>query len=366
MAQSLACQHVAPASQSDDAPSSHAAPPGRPRPTPASSATTSTASAASHPRPASASRQVSAATASATAKVASSERAATRVEGPEAVGGSAGIRESAATFMGLQDSGLGRNVDGGNGIPRWRVSSCAARGPGVIPAGGDDCYARRAGMNDKRSEPRFRFELAVTLTAGRRSWRLSTHDVSYRGMFVSLDEPPRPRELVRIDTTLPEGNSLTLQGMITFVTVKDDEFGRPRGAGIQFFGSGGAEHQQWEAFVRKVWDEQHRHSAKPTPPVAHFSVVLRLRTKDTSNLEEVVASILNKGGMPFETEHPLAVGRTIALELVHPHTGEVFDVACVVRKRGEGVGVELVDVGAEAKKRLAEFVSSGAKAARRR
>src|ERR1700722_10289894 len=116
---------------------------------------------------------------------------------------------------------------------------------------GRDCYAR-GGMDDKRSEPRFRFELEVTLTAGRRTWKLSTHDVSYRGMFVSLDEPPRPRELVRIHATLPDGNRLALQGMITFVTIQGDEFGRPRGAGIQFFGSGGIEHQQWEAFVRKV------------------------------------------------------------------------------------------------------------------
>jgi len=221
-------------------------------------------------------------------------------------------------------------------------------------------------MNDKRSEPRFRFDLSVTLTAGRRSWQLSTHDVSYRGMFVSLDEPPRPRELVRVETTLPEGNSLTLQGMITFVTLKDDEFGRPRGAGIQFFGSGGAEHQQWEAFVRKVWDEEHRHKPKAKQPIAHFSVVLRLKTKDTADLEEVVSAILTKGGMPFETEHPLAVGRTIAMEIVHPHTGEVFDVACVVRKRGEGLGVELVDIGPEPKKRIAEFVSSGAKAPTRK
>jgi hypothetical protein len=223
-----------------------------------------------------------------------------------------------------------------------------------------------ARMNDKRSEPRFRFELAVTLTAGRRSWKLSTHDVSYRGMFVSLDEPPRPRELVRVEATLPDESRLTLQGMITFVTLKGDEFGRPRGAGIQFFGSGGAEHQQWEAFVRKVWDEQHRHKLKPRQPIAHFTVVLHLRTKDTADLEEVVGSIFAKGGMPLETEHGLALGRTMALEIVHPHTGEVFDVACVVRKRGEGLGVELVDVGAEPRKRLAEFVSSGATAPRRR
>lgn len=221
-------------------------------------------------------------------------------------------------------------------------------------------------MNDKRSEPRFRFELEVTLTAGRRSWNLSTHDVSYRGMFVSLDEPPRPRELVRVVATLPDGNRLALQGMITFVTLQGDEFGRPRGAGIQFFGSGGQEHQQWEAFVRKVWEEQHRHRPKPRQPIAHFSVVLRVRTKDTADLEEVVRSILTPAGMPIEMEHALAEGRTTTLEIVHPHTGEVFDLACAVRKRAEGHVVEIVDAGIDTRKRLSEFVSSGAKVPRKR
>jgi hypothetical protein len=223
-----------------------------------------------------------------------------------------------------------------------------------------------ARMNDKRSEPRFRFELAVTLTAGRRSWRLSTHDVSYRGMFVALADPPRPRELVRVDAVLPDESSVTLQGMISFVTLKGDEFGRPQGAGIQFFGSGGAEHQQWEAFVRKVWDEQHRHKAKPRKPEAHFSVVLRLRAKTMADLEEVIVAILAQGGLPVETEHTLAVGQTTTLEIVHPHTGEVLDIGCVARKHGEGIGIELVDVGAESKKLLAEFVSSGAKSSRMR
>jgi len=220
-------------------------------------------------------------------------------------------------------------------------------------------------MHDKRSEPRFSFELAVTVTVGRRTWSLSTHDVSYRGMFVSLDDPPRARELVRVDATLPSGDQLTLQGMIAFVTSKDDDVGRPRGVGIQFFGSGGPEHQQWEGFVRKVWDEHHRTKTKSTRPSAHVSVVLRLRAKDTAELEDVITSILSQGGLAIDTEHTLAVGSPMALEIVHPHTGEVFDLPCVVRKRADGVGVGLADIGTEQRRALGEFVSSGAKSRRR-
>jgi Tfp pilus assembly protein PilZ len=221
-------------------------------------------------------------------------------------------------------------------------------------------------MDDKRREPRYSFELAVTVTAGRRSWDLSTHDVSYRGMFVSLDDPPKPRELVRVDAVLPEGQRLTLHGMIAFATSKDDDVGRPRGVGIQFFGSGGPEHDQWEGFVRKVWDEQHRHKGKPSRSTAQLSVVLRLRTKDTSELETVIASILSHAGLPVDTEHTLAVGSPMACEIVHPHTGEVFDLPCVVRKRGEGMTVGLADVGTERRRALAQFVSSGAKLPRKR
>ena len=221
-------------------------------------------------------------------------------------------------------------------------------------------------MDEKRSEARFSFELAVTLTAGRRSWKLSTHDVSYRGMFVSLDEPPRPRELVRVDAVLPEGERLTLQGMVAFVTSKDDDAGRPRGAGIRFFGSGGPEHEQWEGFVRKVWEEQHRRKPKAKRTGAHVSVVVRLRAKDTAELEDGIASVLSHGGLPVETEHALVVGSPMAVQIVHPHTGDVFDLSCVVRKRADGVGVGLADVGTEQKRALAEFVSSGAKVPRSR
>jgi hypothetical protein len=220
-------------------------------------------------------------------------------------------------------------------------------------------------MSDKRSEPRFRFELAVTLHAGRRSWKLSTHDVSYRGMFVALQDPPRPRELVRVEATLPEGERLTLQGMIAFVTAKGDEFGRPRGAGIQFFGSGGPEHELWEGFVRKVWGEQHRLKPKSTAPAAHVTVVLRVKTKDTAGLDEVVAALTSRAGLPIETDHLLQPGRTMALEIVHPHTGEILDVTCAVRRTPTVTSVEPLDLGPAATRRLTTFASSGARPAPR-
>ena len=225
-------------------------------------------------------------------------------------------------------------------------------------------YAR-SHMDERRSEARFRFELTVTLTAGRRTWELSTHDVSYRGMFVSLDDPPRPRELVRVDAVLPEGDRLTLQGMVAFVTSKVDDVGRPPGVGIRFLGSGGPEHDQWEGFVRKVWEEQHRRKPRKRTG-AHVTVVVRLRAKDTAELEDGITSVLSHAGLSVETEHTLVVAAPIALEIVHPHTGEVFDLPCVVRKRPDGVGIGLVDVGTAQKRALAEFVSSGAKAPSRR
>lgn len=221
-------------------------------------------------------------------------------------------------------------------------------------------------MDEQRREPRFRYELAVTMTAGRRTWSLSTHDVSYRGMFVRLDDPPKPREFVRLEVSLPDGGKLVLQGMVAFVTREGDEMGRPPGVGIQFFGSGGAEHQAWEAFVRKVWEEQQRRKPKTRAPHAHVSVVVRLRAADARELESVIAEALSQGGLPIATEHALAPGSTMALEVVHPHTGEIFDLPCVVRSRAGGVGIELSQTGAEVRKLLTDFVSSGSRAPRKR
>jgi hypothetical protein len=218
--------------------------------------------------------------------------------------------------------------------------------------------------DDKRREPRLRFELSVALSAGRRTWRLTTHDVSYRGMFVRLDDPPRPRELVRVDTALPEGGKLTLHGMITFVIPLGDEQGRPAGAGIQFFGSGGQEHHQWEAFVRKAWGEQSKH--KRRRPTAHVSLVLRLRPRDTPELEDAITAALSQSGLPLEAGSEVPAGTRIPLEVVHPHTGETFDLAGVVRRHGDGLAVEIEGLAAERKALLSEFVSSGARSPRKR
>ena len=76
----------------------------------------------------------------------------------------------------------------------------------------------------------------------------------------------------------------------------------------------------------------------------------------------VAASVAH--GLFVETEHQLAIGSTMVLEIVHPHTGAAFDVACTVRRKalpaeGKGVGVEL-ELTAERRRHLTAFIASGA------
>jgi len=63
------------------------------------------------------------------------------------------------------------------------------------------------------------------------------------------------------------------------------------------------------------------------------------------------------------TEESFAIGDEIGLQLVHPHTEDVFEAACVVRRAVRehgvaGIGVELLDPE-DARKRCWDFIFDG-------
>lgn len=71
---------------------------------------------------------------------------------------------------------------------------------------------------------------------------------------------------------------------------------------------------------------------------------------------------LSRGGMSVRTNSDVAVGATLALEVVHPITGERFPLAAIVRRHivrpdFRGIGVEFLDVAEADRRRLDDFMS---------
>lgn len=74
---------------------------------------------------------------------------------------------------------------------------------------------------------------------------------------------------------------------------------------------------------------------------------------------------ISAGGMSLRTKSDVAVGTTLAMQIVHPVTGQQFPLSAVVRRHilqpdFRGLGVEFVDLDEANRQRLDEFMSGEA------
>ena len=110
-----------------------------------------------------------------------------------------------------------------------------------------------------RREPRLRVQVPVILSFGKKTAKTATEDISYRGLYVPLeDELPPLRQLVKVEIQLPSGSeTFTPHAM---VVRHGDDYGK-RGVGLEFFGR--TESVAWDQFVR----DAQQHPQPPTPSV---------------------------------------------------------------------------------------------------
>ena len=220
-----------------------------------------------------------------------------------------------------------------------------------------------------RRDTRHRCTLPIVLNVGRTKVRSETEDVSFSGLFVLTEEELPIRQLLVVEAPLPGGEPFSAHAMVVFSRAKSTE--KAAGAGLKFFGLSREALERWVHFVRGV---RARQLATPEPPPAvvpatgargaRAAVVLRVRPQGLDGLVEVYTRDLAEGGMFFETDQPLLVGSHLLAEIVHPDTGETFELACVVRRAVRekdslpGLGVEFTDLDDSRRQQLHEFVSS--------
>ncbi len=99
---------------------------------------------------------------------------------------------------------------------------------------------------NKRRDARAPANIPVVLFKGRTELRLTTSDVSYRGIFVETASAPSIRSLVKLRVEIPTGG-FDAHAMVVHVA----EAGRV-GMGLQFWALSGTERKVWEEFVRGI------------------------------------------------------------------------------------------------------------------
>ena len=227
-------------------------------------------------------------------------------------------------------------------------------------------------FDPKRRDLRYAIRFPAKLAYGKKELSLSTEDVSFRGIFVRTDIPPKLRQLVRIHLILPDGErALKVHGMV--VHVVDAGQTRP-GVGIQFYALDYEARDTWDALIRHVEANCPPASEQvplvlpentPAPVRVRFerhTAVVRVKLPTLKELEGLYASELTKGGMFVPTTLELSTGADIVLQVMHPESDEVFLFDALVRHRHThppGYFVEFLGLDAGRRADFLDFIRSG-------
>ena len=242
-----------------------------------------------------------------------------------------------------------------------------------------------------RREPRYPVALPAALTAAGAFTDCVTSDVSFEGVFVETDRaslagspesgPPssRPRalklgELVRLTLLVPpQASALEVTGVVVHM----ERRGTGLGAGLRFYGMGGPARAQWDRFIGGLRDQFPRMTGRAVrlPRGEHFEPKLYRNEHQRAVLRVYVRSVAELYAMTEPevdhmfvlTDEPLGVGAELGLQLVHPDSDDIFEleafVTRVVDQQGvRGLDTEFLDLDAEKKQRLREFIDDGLEA----
>jgi len=231
-------------------------------------------------------------------------------------------------------------------------------------------------QEQRREGRRYPVRFPVTLTTGKKSRRLVTEDVSYRGVFVRTDAPPGLRQLVRLDLMLPPtGLALTVHGTAVHVVDAHGLAESPPGVGVQLHALDRDARLTWNAFVGEVerawpeppgaWDVRDGPASDPMRRrFERHPAVLKVSVAALDDIYELFTRDVSKGGMFIETDLALADGALVVVHVEHPESSETFIIDAEVRHRQTtpglcGVGVEFVGLTLDRRNEFLDFVHDG-------
>lgn len=227
-----------------------------------------------------------------------------------------------------------------------------------------------------RRHGRVALQLHAVLIVGRREFPVVTEDVSRGGMRLRTDSPPPERRLVQLRVLLPGDLTPTTLSGVTVRAVPPGE-GRTPGVGVQLYGNAPELTSKWERFVATVPPSK---DDALTPVLASATTVsaepirrrfervravLEVHTRSADDLLPFASRDASKGGLFLVADQLREVGEELGIEIVHPVTGDRFEVRCIVRRvvreagLGVGMGVEFMDLDAARRDELWEFISGG-------
>jgi hypothetical protein len=241
-----------------------------------------------------------------------------------------------------------------------------------------------------RREQRYPVRLPILLRIGHEEVEEQTEDVSHSGVFVSTlklptgSAPPppepgatrgarpiRPGQLVHISLVLPPaGDTFSVPAML----VRKSK-ARFTGVALSFYGVGRHQQEIWDRFIAHLRSmpaiagrATRLAVGSPFEPVvvrndAH-QAVLRVEVRTVDDLLQIYERDVPRGSLFLLTDADFDAGTPIGLQLLHPNSGDIFEVSGVVTRRVleygiAGLSVDFFALNAERKQRMYDFIYDG-------
>lgn len=105
-----------------------------------------------------------------------------------------------------------------------------------------------------RREARIDARIKVAVVRGKNLIALETSDVSFKGLFLRMVDPPSVRSLMRLRVHLPK-REIEAHAMAVHIASETDDMRYP-GVGLQFWGLAGPDRIAWDDFVSELIRER--------------------------------------------------------------------------------------------------------------
>ncbi|MCK6550729.1 PilZ domain-containing protein [Myxococcota bacterium] len=198
-------------------------------------------------------------------------------------------------------------------------------------------------LRDQRKSARFEAALGVQLVYGGVRELVRTTDVSFHGLFVSMERPPPARMMVELTIYLPDG-PIPASAFVARRVERATSI--VPGAGLQLFAVGASAKARWDRFLRALGDER---STQPgdlhhVPRDADRPTFL-LKLRDEARLRELFERNVRTGEVYLATPVIKEPGTEVALIVIHPRTEQELllsgRVVRVRRERPKGMEIHL-------------------------
>ncbi|TDP76051.1 PilZ domain-containing protein [Bradymonas sediminis] len=220
----------------------------------------------------------------------------------------------------------------------------------------------------QRREPRINISLPVTLQLPDGELAYEIANASHRGIFIACPQPLPLRKLVRFSTQLSEDEEpLQMLGLVahTVNPAEARESGKAAGMGVQLYSVGRDTRARWRTFISEKYENDP--SVRDLARAQNLPrVSLHLRAME--QLQTFAGRDLQSGNIYVRTANLHPVDTAVICAVVHPQTGQIFDIEAHVTavkeapRRERGMRLEFVEFDAQERAQFEAFVRGNAEA----